>query len=227
MRNLNGHLLRYCAARSIARVSEFRRWAAPRGGTLVRPADKLLPQWARQAECQVKSADARNFMRLAREARCMHWQVRSKRPASVSINSQRHGFIWKDVEGAVAFSNVLQRDDSPQLQFRRYGQRPRTGSMKSIFKIHVRRRCVRGIIPGISSGRRGGGGVRGNSWPWRYEKNTLLSAQCSRPVPTDLMTCWDLRIAGCRVTGAAGNNNGCHHHILNNFWLWETFTGTF
>ena len=41
MRNFYGHLLRYCAARSIARVHEFqfRRWAAPQDGTLVKTAE--------------------------------------------------------------------------------------------------------------------------------------------------------------------------------------------
>jgi len=45
-------VLRYCTARSIARVSEFRRKAAPQNETLVRTADKrgAPPTMAEQAE---------------------------------------------------------------------------------------------------------------------------------------------------------------------------------
>ena len=58
-------------------------------------------------------------MRLAREACCMHSRVQA--PSAGVEYSQRHGLIWKDLEGAVAFSNVLQRDVSPVFRFRRYG----------------------------------------------------------------------------------------------------------
>jgi len=39
-----GHLLRYCIARSIARVYEFQvhRWAAPQDGALVKTADTSI-----------------------------------------------------------------------------------------------------------------------------------------------------------------------------------------
>jgi len=157
MRNFNGHLLGYCTARSIATVSEFHRWAAPRDGKLVRPAEKLLPQWARQAECQVKSADASNFMRLARQARCMHWQVQAP-----SAGKDQLAMAWFHPEGSTA---------------------------RSIARVSE----------------------------FRF-----------RPIPTDPMTCWDMRIVGCRVTGADDNNDGRHHHhILNIFWRWETITGAF
>ena len=119
-------------------------------------------------------------------------------------------------------------------QFRRYRQRRRTGPMKSIFKIHVRRRCVRGKIPGIPSSRRGGVGVGwAEGWLTQitlkvWKKIPFSRHSIPRPVSTDSMTCWDLRKVGCRVTATADNNNVWHHqHILNNFWLWGTFTGSF
>jgi len=143
MRNFYGHLLRYCTAQSIARVSEFRRWAAPQNETLARTADKrgAPPTMAEQAKRRDLPTLAISCAYQGRLAACID---RSKRPAPVWIYTQWHGFIWKDLEGALVFSNVLLHGVSPEFQFRRYGQRHRTGPMKSIFKIHVRRRCVRG-----------------------------------------------------------------------------------
>jgi len=68
---LYGHLLRYCTARSIARVYEFqvRRWAAPQDGALVKTADTSIkarssspPTMAEQAGApRERSFDASNF----------------------------------------------------------------------------------------------------------------------------------------------------------------------
>jgi len=105
-----GHLLRYCTARSIARVYEFqvRRWAAPQDGALVKTADTIASK--RGAPPTMGEAGG------AQSDSCRRWLLLTSNGGPLHeltgpSAQRRHGLLataWVHLEGSRRFDDILE-----------------------------------------------------------------------------------------------------------------------